>query len=37
MKLTNSQLNKFGSTAKNETDVTLELLSNEIDNFNDKS
>ena len=37
IKLSNSQLNKLKSRIKNGTEITLNLLSNEIDDSNDKA
>ena len=37
MKLSNSQLNKLKSATKNRTEVALRLLSNMIDNSDDKT
>ena len=37
VKLSNSQLNKLKSGIKNGTEVTLKVLSNAVDNSNDKN
>ena len=37
VKLSNSQLNKLKSGIKNGTEVTLKVLSNVVDNSNDKN